>query len=83
MNAELVNGKDVRVVELRHRLGFALESSETIGILCDILMQHLDRHVAIETLVVRPVHHPHPTGADLLDDAVVAEGGADEVRHCW
>ena len=25
---------------------------------------------------------PHPTLADFLDDAVMAEGATDEVRHC-
>jgi large subunit ribosomal protein L13 len=30
-----------------------------------------------ELLVERAPHLPHPAGADLLDDAVVAEGGAD------
>jgi hypothetical protein len=31
---------------------------------------------------VRPIHHTHPTLADLLDDAVVAQGVTDEVSHC-
>jgi hypothetical protein len=31
---------------------------------------------------VGAVHLPHPTLADLVDDAVVAEGATDEVSHC-
>jgi hypothetical protein len=30
---------------------------------------------------MRPENHPHPAGADLFDDAVVAEGLTDEVWH--
>jgi hypothetical protein len=28
------------------------------------------------------VHHTHPTRADLLDDAVVAESATDHLLHC-
>ena len=44
-------------------------------------MEDLDRHVPIQSLVVGPIHHAHPALADLVDDAVVAEGATDEVSH--
>ena len=60
----------------------ALESFEPILDASDLLRQHLDRHVPIEPLVMRPVHLTHPTSADLLDYAIVTEGATDEVSHC-
>ena len=38
------------------------------------------RHVPVEPFVMRPVHLSPPASADLLDDAVVAEGGADHLQ---
>jgi len=81
VRAELVNGKDVRVVELGDRLRLSLETCETVGVLSHRFMEHLDRHIPIEPLIVGAVDHAHSALADLLDDAVVAEGGADEVLH--
>jgi hypothetical protein len=72
---------DVRVIERRQRLGLALEPRQPRRILRHLLRQHLDRHVAVKALVARPVHHPHPTLADLRGDAVVAEPATDEVEH--
>ena len=77
VGTEIVDGEDVRVIELGDGLGLALETREPIGVGGHRLRQHLDRHIAIEPLVVRAVDHAHPALADLLDDAVVAEGGAD------
>jgi hypothetical protein len=44
-------------------------------------MDHLDRYIPIELLVMRPIHHPHTTCTDLLDDAVMTERTTDEVTH--
>jgi len=77
-----VDGEDVRVVQLCNRLGLTLEPGETVGVLCHSLMDHLYRHIAVKPLVTGAVDLSHPALADLLDDAVMAEGGADEVLHC-
>jgi len=82
LGAEIPDLEDVGVGELGDRLGLGLESRETVASLGHILRQHLDRHVAIEPLVVRAVHHSHAAGADLLADTVVGERATDEVTHC-
>jgi hypothetical protein len=74
---ETVKSGDILVTEGGEELGFSLESGQSIRILCHRLGQHLDRHIPIQSLVVRSVDHPHPALANLLDDAVVPEGGAD------
>ena len=71
------------MVEFGDRLGFVLESIEAITSLCHLVRQHLDRHLPIQALVMRPVHHPHPASADFGGDAVVPEGATNEVTPCW
>jgi len=70
------------VRKFRNRLRLALEPGQAVDILRDILMQHLDRHIAIQPLIVRAVNLPHPALTDLLDDAVVTEGATNEATHC-
>ena len=82
LGAEIVDGEDIRMIEPGDRLGLSLEARDAFRVLSDRCRQHLDRHVPIEPLVARPVDLAHPTLADLLDDAVVAEGATDEVSHC-
>jgi len=81
IGAEIMDGKDVWMIQLGNSLCLSLETCETIGILSHSLMKHLNRNVPIQPLVVGAVHHPHPAGADLLDDAVVAEGATDHFCH--
>ncbi len=68
--------------EFRDRFGLAFETGKPIGVLRHRLGQHLDRHIAIELLVVGAVDLPHPALADFFDDAIVAERATDEVLHC-
>jgi len=70
-------GGDVGVAECGQELGFALEACETLGIPGHVLRQHLDRHVAVETLVVSPKHLAHAARADRGGDPEVAEGATD------
>jgi hypothetical protein len=43
----------------------------------ELAWQSFERDVAIESFIARKKHHPHATGADLLDDAVMAKQLAD------
>ena len=80
--SDIVNGDDVRVVEGGCRAGLLLEAAQPVLVCGRRLRQHLDCYVPIEPLIVRPVDLAHPADADLLDDAVMAEGATDEVSHC-
>ena len=68
-----MNVGDVRVVERRERLGFPLESRETIGIIGKRLSQDFDRDIAIERCVSRAIHLAHTTGAEGSEDCVGTE----------
>ena len=50
-----VDVRDVRMVQRREGLGFALESRDALGISGEQLRQDLDRDVAIEPRVARTI----------------------------
>ena len=67
------NLRDVRVVQCRKRLGFALEAGDPFGVSGERRGQDLDRHITIELRIARAVHLPHSAFADLREDAVRAD----------
>ncbi len=73
---EPVDAGDVRMIERRERLRFALEARQPIGVLRERLRQDLDRDVAIELRVARAIDLPHAAFADRRSDLVDAETGA-------
>ena len=49
-------------------VGFALESREPLGVVCEGVGQHLDRDLAAEVGVERAIDFPHPARAKEADD---------------
>ena len=68
---EAVDVRDVRVAQRRQRLCFAREPGKTVGIERKRGGQDLDRDVAVERGVARPVDLPHPARA------------GERVQHVW
>jgi hypothetical protein len=77
--ARVEDGDDVRVAQAARRLGLAEE-------LCARLLEfpafelvrqrdRLERNLAVDHRVARPVHDAHRALADLMDDLVAAERG--------
>jgi hypothetical protein len=58
-----VNDRDVRMIQRRQYLRFALEAREAIGIGGKRLGQHFDGHVTIQPRVARAIHLSHPSRA--------------------
>ena len=69
--------QDVVVPQLRHRLRLALEPRLGFGLGRQVAVQHLDRHLALQAVVLRAVHDRHATLADLFDQPVARGNG-----HC-
>jgi hypothetical protein len=81
VGAEIPDLEDVRVGQLGHGPGLALEPHQPICLLCYRLGQHLDRHLAVKPLVVGAVHLPHPTRTERLEDLVASETVACREGH--
>ena len=72
---------DVRMIQRRERLRFALEARQAIGIVRERIGQNLDRDLATERRVRRAIDLAHPAFADRRDDFVDAEAGAGSERQ--
>ncbi len=81
MLAEVVDGRDVRMVQRPGRLGFLLEALQAIRVLRKRRRQHLDRDVALEPLVARPIDLAHPSGADRREDLIGTELRSGDECH--
>ncbi len=74
VDADVVDGEEVGVVESRGGPGLALEALPPIGAVdATCGGQHLDRHLAAELGVPGPPHLAHPTGAEGAEDFVAVE----------
>ena len=67
---EAIDLRDVRMVQCGERLGLALEPGDAFGVRSHRLRQHLDRDLAIECRVRRPIHDAHAAGTDLFSDLI-------------
>ena len=62
-----VDGGDAGVVQRGKHLRFALESSQSVGIVGQVIGQHFDGHIAFQTRIVREIRpHPCPRGRSQL-----------------
>src|SRR5438270_12397734 len=81
--ADVMNRADVRVIERRRGLRFALKTGECLRVTGDIFWQELESDETVQPRVLCLVHYTHATTAELLDDAVVRDGPieGDVKRH--
>src|SRR5262245_57441448 len=72
----LVNGRDIRVVESSEGRRFSLKMRHELTV-TKLRIEHLDGDIAIERLVSRPVHSSQSAPAELLDESVFPDGFSD------
>ena len=70
--AAVDHGDDARVRELRDRAGLAAEALDRVRVAPVDVVQDLQRHLALEQAVVRPVDARHAARADELLELVAA-----------
>ncbi len=70
---EVEDREDVGMRQRRDRQSFALESRQGVWISAERLRQDLDRHIALQLRVPRPVHLSHPAHPDGREDFVGTE----------
>ena len=73
---EPINRPNVRVVERGQHLRFALEACEAIGIERERIGDDLQRDVASQFRIARPIHFAHAAGPKGGEDLVRAEADA-------
>ena len=78
---ETVDRCDVRMVERGQHLRLALESSQSFGVVGELIGEDFDRHVATELGVLGSVDLTHPAFANGLDYLVVGELVTRLERH--
>ena len=70
---EAVDDRDIGVIQRRKDLGLALKARQSVWIGREQLGKHLDRDVAIQLRIARPVDLAHAAGAERRHDFVRAE----------
>ena len=76
LDADVVHRKDVGMVQRRGCVGLLLESTEAVGVGGKRGGQDLDRNVATQARVTRPIDLAHAARTQWSDDFVRAEAGA-------
>src|SRR5713101_6336180 len=77
----LVDGADVRMIQCRGSLGFALKTAECLRVFGYVIGQELESNKPAEFYVLSLVNHTHPTATQLYNDAVVRNGLADQRKR--
>src|SRR5439155_20236970 len=77
----VVDRSDVRMIQDSRRARFVLEAAQPVRILRERGRQDLDRNLAPEPRVFRPVDLSHPAGAEWRDDLVGTEPSAGREAH--
>ena len=86
-----MNRGDVRVVQGREQLRFALDARHELGAICQRSRQDLDRHLAMKSRVEGAIHLTHAAGIERRQNAVGAEldpcgqrrHGVERQRRSW
>ena len=68
MVPDIVNGKDIGMIERRYRPSLLLEATQAVGFAADRLVKDLESDLAPEARIPRAIHLSHSPGADGGDD---------------
>ena len=81
LRADVVHGKDIRVVQRGGGAGFLLESTEAIDVGRECCGEDFDRDITSEARIARTVYLADAASAEGGDDFVGAETGAGSEGH--
>ncbi len=77
--AHIVNGRDMRVIQLRGGDCFAAKSLHDIVVGKVLRIQHLERYMALQAGIKGAINRGHPTAANQRLDAIPAQLFVDQV----
>src|SRR6266550_2907000 len=75
----VVDCADVRMIQCRGSLCFALETGQCLSVSGNLLRQELQCDETMEPSVLSLIYNPHATAAQLLDYSIMGDGLADEL----
>src|SRR5437773_10001484 len=78
--ADLVNRKNIWMIEARDRFGFAPKAHQRVMRVCCMREDTLDRDNATRVLLSRPINHSHAAAPDLFQNFVMTKAPLC-VRH--
>ena len=81
--SDVVNGADVGMVQCGRSLGFALKSSQDLGVAGDFFGEELQRDETMEAGVFSFVNDSHPATAEFFDDSVVRDSLTNHAVAVW
>ena len=81
--ADLVNGADVRMIEGGRRTRLSVETLQSPRVSRQIVGKKLQRNEAAKLSVLSFINNAHAAAPELLEDAVVRDGLADERVRTW
>ncbi len=73
LDADVVHRNDVRMVQPAGRSRFLFEPATTVRVVQKRSEQDLDRDVALQLMIARPVHFAHAADAQRAEDLEAAE----------
>ena len=73
---EGVEAGDVGVVQRSEYSRLPFEAGQPLGVLRDLLQEQLDRHLAAELRILRPIDLSHAPGTEGRNDLVVTQASA-------
>jgi len=76
-----IDRRDVGVIERRERLRLALEPRHALRVVGERVRQDLDRGIAMQPCIARPIDLAHAAGADQRDDFVGTDNCARRETH--
>jgi hypothetical protein len=77
-----VDRADIRMIQCRSSFGFALKAAEDLPVFGYLVGQELEGNKPAKLYILGLIYHAHPAATELLDDAVVRNGLADQLeRH--
>jgi hypothetical protein len=78
---ESVNSRNVRMIERRKHLGFALQACDALGISREAFEHDLDGDRALQFRIARAVHLAHAASTERVNDLVRADSRPCGKRH--
>jgi len=79
--ADVMNRANVRVVQCRCSLGFALKTGESLRVTGNFFRQEFEGDEAMQPRILGLIHNAHSPATELFNNAVVRDGLADHLSR--